>query len=111
MPAAAVTTAAAASVIRLRLFIAPLSTKRIGGGGGLRRSLTLFDFGGEQITRLTRLMDGLTRAGDGDAKQPVFARSAAIAAVTSRFYPLCPFYYAKIAEILATHDQLFWPRL
>ena len=26
-------------------------------------------------------------------------------------YPLFPFWYAKIAEILATHDELFWPRL
>ena len=31
--------------------------------------------------------------------------------VAPQFYPLFPFCYAKIAEILATHDQLFWPRL
>ena len=44
--------------------------------------------------------------------RPRMRRWAAVAAVTSRFYPLFPsFCYAKIAEILGTHDQLFWPRL
>ena len=59
-----ITTAAAVSVVRLRLFIAPLSTKTVGRGGGLRRNLTLFDFEREQITQIvSRLMDGLTLAG------------------------------------------------
>ena len=31
--------------------------------------------------------------------------------VSSRFYSLSAFCYAKIDEILATHDKLFWPRL
>ena len=40
------------SVLRLRPFIARLSTKSVGGGGGRRRTLTLFDLEGEQITQM-----------------------------------------------------------
>ena len=31
--------------------------------------------------------------------------------VAPQFYLLFPFFYAKIADILATQDKLFWPRL
>ena len=41
-------------------------------------------------------------------KEPL---SVYVILVAPQFYLLFPFCYAKIAEILATHDQLFWPRL
>ena len=46
VPAATITTAAAVSVVRLRLCMG----KSVGGGGGLRRNLTLFDFEEGEIT-------------------------------------------------------------
>ena len=59
----ATTNVAAASNVRLRLCIAPLSTKSVGGGGGPRRTLTLFDFDAGKVPHIiSRFMDVLARA-------------------------------------------------
>ena len=59
----------------------------------------------------SRLMDGLTRAGE-----PIFGRFAGRERGREKAQAPHPSncsanYYAKIAEILATHYQLFWPTL
>ena len=82
----------------------PSLTKRIGGGGGWRMTLTLFDFEGEQITQITSHL-----LGDGLREKRDIGRGKAPHCPTPPLVP--PNFYAKIMEILATHDQLFWPTL